>query len=437
MNRRNGVAWLYAELPRLEQAGVVPHETAARLHEYYGEAAAPSRRRVALILFSILGASSIGLGIILLLAHNWDMLSRYTRTVLAFLPLLAGQAIVAWTLMNRPRSTAWREGSGAFLTLTIGACIALISQTYHIKGDLSDFLLTWIVLAGPLVYILNATTVALLFMAGITCWAAAIQHEGSYALLFWPLAAFLSPHIWWAYKHAPEGPRTRLLTWGFCLALTVATGLVLERTMPGLWIIVYSALFCTLLLAGTQCAHCTAFRIAGFLGSAVMTLILTYEGVWQGVGWDHYRYGFGYHPWAAWQDYCFALAGLAAVVVLAVRGVERGDWRAGLASALAVVAVLGFTASALEVSPVAVAAAFNGFALFFGGGILVLGLRNNELMTVNAGMGLLSMLIILRFFDADLSFTIRGILFIVLGLAFLAVNLVLVRRAAGHKEIVS
>ena len=37
-------------------------------------------------------------------------------------------------------------------------------------------------------------------------------------------------------------------------------------------------------------------------------------------------------------------------------------------------------------------------------------------------------LILLRFFDEDLGFVFRGVTFVLLGLAFLAVNLVLARK---------
>jgi uncharacterized membrane protein len=40
------------------------------------------------VLFSILGAALMGSGIILLLAHNWDQLSRVMRTVISFAPLV-------------------------------------------------------------------------------------------------------------------------------------------------------------------------------------------------------------------------------------------------------------------------------------------------------------------------------------------------------------
>ena len=166
--------------------------------------------------------------------------------------------------------------------------------------------------------------------------------------MFWPLAAFLAPHIWQAFKKNPEGPRVQLLSWGLCAALPFATGFVLERTMPGLWLVVYSGLFCTLLLAGRgpfRAVRLNAFHLAGFLGVAVMTLILTYDGVWRDIGWNHYRHGAGYHALLIWQDYAMALASLAGVIILAVQTVRRKDWLAAAAIGLPALAVLGFTAS--------------------------------------------------------------------------------------------
>jgi len=437
MSRRKAIAWLYGEFAELNAAGILSVEIIEQLRAHYGPVSIRSKRSTALLLFSILGAASIGLGIILLLAHNWNTLGRPIRTVLSFMPLMAGQALVWWTLLCRSRSTPWREGSGVFLALAVGACISLISQTYHIKGDMSTFLLTWIILGGPLVYVLDSTAVALLYLAGTTCWAAAVQFEHSQALLFWPLAAFLAPHIWQAFKNNPEGPRVQLLSWGLCVALPFATGFVLERTMPGLWLVVYSGLFCTLLLAGRgpfRAVRLNAFHLAGFLGVAVMTLILTYDGVWRDIGWNHYRHGAGYHAWLIWQDYAMALASLAGVIILAVQTVRRKDWLAAAAIGLPALAVLGFTASAQDVPAGIMVGAFNLYALILGAVIVVMGLQRDELITVNAGMALISMLIILRFFDADLTFTIRGLLFIVLGIGFLCANVAMVRRAATRKE---
>ena len=250
MNRNKAIQWLYGELPALESSGVLTSESAQRLHDYYGPVTIRSRRQTAMLLLAILGALLIGLGIILLLAHNWNNLPRSARTLLSFAPLVAGQALAGWTLLRRTNSPAWREGSGLFLTLAIGASISLVSQTYHIPGDMTAFLLTWVVLAAPLIYLIRATTVALLYLAGITWWIGAARFEGGPTLVFWPLAAFFAPYVWMVHKENPGGPRMRLLSWAICAAAPIALGLVLERHTPGLWILAYSGVFSALLLLG-------------------------------------------------------------------------------------------------------------------------------------------------------------------------------------------
>ena len=131
------VQWLFEELPTLVSKRVLPTEAAERVRRYYNDrdsASGARGRSRAVIVFSILGAALVGSGIILLLAHNWDQLSRVVRTALSFAPLVCAQALAAWVLWQRRNSTAWREGVGTALTLAIGASISLIAQTYNISA---------------------------------------------------------------------------------------------------------------------------------------------------------------------------------------------------------------------------------------------------------------------------------------------------------------
>jgi len=432
MKRNKAIHWLYGELPVLESSGILTSEVAQRLREYYGPVTIRSRRQTAMLLLGVLGALLIGLGIILLLAHNWNDLPRSVRTWLSFAPLVAGQVLAGWTLLRRPDSPAWRESTGLFLALAIGASISLVSQTYHIPGDMPAFLLTWVVLAAPLIYLLRATTVALLYLAGITWWTGAARFEGGPTLLFWPLAAFLVPYVWMVYQSNPEGPRMRLLSWAICAALPIALGLVLRHNLPGTWILAYSGLVSALLLWGRHPLkhhRNRAFYVAGFIGLIAVALILTFKDVWRHIGWDYYRGG----DWVDLQDYVVAAACLAAGILPAVRGARQGDWFAAMLGGLPVLALLGFVTSSLDFSPYLATAMLNAYLLALGLILLSKGLAGDKLLPVNIGMVILSLLIGVRFFDAQISFTLRGILFILLGAAFLGVNVMLARHAAARK----
>jgi hypothetical protein len=76
---------------------------------------------------------------------------------------------------------------------------------------------------------------------------------------------------------------------------------------------------------------------------------------------------------------------------------------------------------------------FNLYLFALGIGTLVIGLRGRRLGVVNAGMFVLSAVILCRFFDEDLGFLARGVAFIVVGVGFLVTNLVLLRWKGGSK----
>ena len=196
MSQRH-VQWLREELPTLVCKEVLTTEAAERVRGYYsGREGGARERNRAVVLFSILGAALVGSGIILLLAHNWDQLSRVMRTVLSFAPLVIAQAVTGWVLCKRPDSTAWREGAGTALTVAIGATISLIAQTYNISGDFCTFMLTWTLLALPVIYVLDSSMAAVLYLIGITVWTGDARFNSGQPLWFWLLAALVLPHLW-------------------------------------------------------------------------------------------------------------------------------------------------------------------------------------------------------------------------------------------------
>lgn len=427
------IRWFLGELSTLLENGVIDGAAAERLRRHYESTAGPSRNW-ALTIFGILGGTLVGLGVILLLAHNWADLSRAARTALAFAPLVAAQLLAVWIFRAGKESSAWREGVGLFWTLAVGAAIALVAQTYHIPGDAGRFALTWMLLTLPIVYLLNATGPALVYLAGITFWAIDAQSNAGQALPFWPLAALILPHVVYAARGNPYAARPALLFWGIAFALCVAVGVTLEKILPGLWIIVYGALFAIFYLAGefwfgeAPSAWQKPFQTFGAVGGVVLAFLLTYDWPWEEIGWRYWRHGAAYHGFAALLDYSLAALLPAAAIALLVSSIRRGKAHALFIGALPILAVLGFALVAQTGEEAAALALFNLHVFAVGLGLLVQGFRARRASTVNAGLLVVFALILLRFFDEDLGFVFRGVVFVLLGLAFLAVNLVLARK---------
>ena len=53
---------------------------------------------------------------------------------------------------------------------------------------------------------------------------------------------------------------------------------------------------------------------------------------------------------------------------------------------------------------------------------------------MNVGLLVMAALILARFFDSDLNFLLRGLIFIALGIAFLMANLMMLRRKGVSHE---
>ena len=432
--------WLHAELPGLVRDGIVPADVAEKLQQHYGPSPVHGGKKLALLIFGILGAALIGSGVILLVAHNWDDWSRPVRTALAFVPLVAAIGLAGWVLNFRPTSAPWCEGAATVWALTIGAAISLVAQIYQIHGDPARFCLTWILLGLPIVYILRSSVVASLYFIGATTWVgcAFLPVHRATNLFYWGLLALAMPHlagVWWTHRY---GWRPTLISWVLAICLCIGTGLSLAGALPGVWVVAYTGLLALLYLAGRRwCPKAPTlwqrpWQTIGAAGLGIVALVLTYRWPWQEI-YSHWQSR--YQVWISGPvliagNLLAALLAIAALVALA-RELPRVSWPdldwmiIGLAP---VCGVAGYAMAATHESYEFSQVLFNVYLFGLGLGALVAGIRGNKLGSVNAGLLALSASIVARFFDSDLSFLMRGLAFILIGSGFLATNVVLLRR---------
>lgn len=431
--RKDDIRWLYQELPIWEEKGIITKEQSEKIHSYYGEVEERNWLQFALAIFGTLGAILIGAGIILLIAKNWNELSRTLRTLLSIMPTLMGQIIVGWVIYTGKESGAWREGSGTFLFLTVGSSIALIGQTYHIPGNMGSFLLTWMLLGLPLVYTLSASLPTIFYLIGITAWAGYIQSEGGQVLLFWLLAALVIPHVWKNLSSNISSNRSIFLCWIIGLTFCFSLGITLEKVLPGLWIIVYTSYFSILYVVSKvffdddgEAFWDSPFKVIGISGIFVISFLLTYEWPWRHIGWQHYRDSIYYNQWAGIMDYLITAVFLAAVtyLVFLYQKKERSKPIYVMAPFLALICYL---LSSLNLSGYSVFL-FNLFIFVAGIYTIRTGIKERHIGSTNGGMLLITALIVLRFFDMDLSFYVRGLAFIFIGIGFLVSNYLVTRN---------
>jgi len=430
---KKGIRWLYGELPRLVEERILTLEDARRLREHYGEPQRRSGPSPGLVICAVLGSALIALGIILLFAHNWPEFSRPVRTALSFAPLVLAQILTGWVILRRPNSRAWCEGSAVFHMGAVGASIALVGQTYHISGDPESFLLAWMLLSVPLVYIPGASTPAALYWIGITSWSGMLH--GRNDLWFWPLASIPLWHLIQVVRAGVRRPRSVFLLWVLALCLCIATGSTLGRVVRHDWVLAYGGLFSLLYLMDARWPKegCSLWRrpfcLIGSAGILVLSLILTFD----------YRWGAG--PYASmgegWINALSTLLGYGILlslvilpIILLLSGFRSARRDRLMYGSFCLLTLSGYILSRAGAAT-AVMLLFNLYLALLGIVTLRAGLRSGALLKVNGGLLILSALITARFFDSDIPFTVRGVLFILIGAGFLAANILTRRRRGG------
>jgi uncharacterized membrane protein len=421
---KKAVTWLYGQLPDLVAKGVLTAEAAERIRGHYGPLPRGLGRWTLLTVFGFVGAVLLGLGIILILGHNWDRLDHVTRLLISVGQLLVAQAAAAFALLRRRDSRAWTEGTAAFLALSVGACIALVGQTYHLVDDFKNFLLVWMLLSLPLVYLLEAEGVASMYLAGVVAWLASVQGLGAIKYAAWGLMALALPYYARLLNAGRYNNPAVVLSWLLLLCFYGCFTLTGDKE---LWKISYALLFSATYLvgllwfAGTDKGWQKPYQVIGVAGSVGLAFILSFKAPWlysRMVSIDRGEY----------------LTVLGLIVLVAGLGVllakRKVPWP-GLIAVLPLAVGAGYMLQAADKSGVYAAVFMSLYLLAVSLGIIRQGVRENRLGLLNAGMLMLAALILLRFFDFSYSFMVRGAAFIVVGAAFLAVNVAMARRKDG------
>jgi uncharacterized membrane protein len=437
MNKK-AVQWLYRELPELEARGVLTPEISGKIRRHYDEAMTSGKTMLTLMICGILGALLIGLGIILLIAHNWEQLSRFSRAVLSLLPLLIGQGLALWVLRTKPQSGAFKEGTATFLSLMVAASIALISQTYHIPGDAGTFILTWMALIVPLVYLMQASLPAAIYLIGITVWSSHYWNDPLKGFLFWPLAAVVVPHFIWTLRQEAYAIRSALISLIMIICISLGLGFSVGRTWPGSWVIVFPSIFAVFYALGSfEFDSLTtnwqrSLRGLGGLALIVLAFQFTFRDLWKYLSGDVYAGVGETSGWGVVPDYAIIFAIVAMAMFFLLKTLKRGSLTDSLFLALPLLAILGYLLHGQAV--VLLLLIFNAYLLSLGISHIMAGIRSNNLPIVNGGMLIVAILIIVRFFDSDINFILKGLTFIIVGIGFLVTNLWLVSERRCHEK---
>jgi hypothetical protein len=433
------VRWLLAELPGLVAGGVLDEDGARRMRDHYELRSRSDDRHRTSIVLSVLGALLTGGGIVLLVAHNWDSLAPLVRVGIALLILLSGQAVAGYALWRRRESTAWTEGASLYLASAVATSLALVHQVYQVAISVDSYLLWCVGLVLPTIYLLRSRAALIVVWIGTTGYLVASDWEALRAdrlAWFLGLVTLTLPFVIRLYRERAEDVRTSLLGWVAAPCLGLACGRMAAGTGDLLWIPLLSGLAGAIYLFGVYRLESTTLAVwrrpgqmLGAFGTGLMFIV----------------FGFG-EPWSEQlaiggidDPVTLVVLLIAAALVLLCAG---GAWRLfrGGAPHRALLAATPIPFTALWLAGrgdiwetvSAVTVSLYGFAT--GLVICLTGLKQDRLGTANAGLMLMVAILSMKFVDSDWSFLARGVGFIVLGIGFLSINGMMLKRRAEAKS---
>jgi uncharacterized membrane protein len=415
------------DLQALLEAQVIDQGTADAIAAYYKAKGEQSPNRL-LVVFGVMGAILVGLGIILILAHNWDNLSRGQKTILAFVPLLLGQIIAGLSLAFKSESQAWREGSASFLFFGVGASISLISQVYNLPLPLLHVLAYWALLCLPIIYIMRSSVAALLYLVLITA-CAVMDYDGN--IFYWIAFAAFLPHYYKLYEVWPRSNYMTIHHWLVPLSLGIGmiSGMV---ESPLYWITLISLAGFFYVFGKHHFVSSNEQRIDGYtswgaISLVIILLILSFDDAWRGLEGNFWLHTDTTHP-AFWVG-ILALLGTVYVLYQRKQTSTAVDWQLmDFASLLFIpVFVLGIATGYGSLLT-------NLLVFTLAVGTIVSGAKREALGTLNLGLLMIALLVAIRYFDTNMSFVLRGLLFIAVGAGFFVANYWMLKKKKSHEK---
>jgi uncharacterized membrane protein len=218
---------LERKLARWQEAGLIDPTTRARIAAFERAEHSP----VALLALGVLGAGTVALGIVSVIASNWEAIPGRVKLA-CDLVVASGLAAAVHTAVRRGRE--WT--AEVLITLLYGftlASIALIDQVYQLAAPAYQSLLVWSAATAPLVLLGHSRYLAALAMTGLASTQAlslialldALEHrtglsESALSNLAVTLV-FASPLLWivlarvpWLVRKRPDYARTvTALSW--------------------------------------------------------------------------------------------------------------------------------------------------------------------------------------------------------------------------------
>ncbi|HLP53716.1 MAG TPA: DUF2157 domain-containing protein [Fluviicola sp.] len=427
-------------LDSLEQKGVLNSEINGQIQHFITGKNA-SIGKLFLTLAAIIGALFLSAGVFAIISHNWNDFPRHLRGALSFVPSLVALFFYYKAVFKHPKSTSWIEASSLFLMLMIGASISLVSQTYQLDGDFDKFITVWLILTVPMFYIARASGIAVFYLLLSTKFLFPdIQYDwfmpsgmtlNEKYYLFWLFLFAFLPHFFLSLNRNSTRQSFRAIYLGWLIAIfLVATMPFAVKAGYTWWAL---ALIMAFYLVGKKYYRHNISSLGRPFQTMALLHIFHYLLYFSNEQFSDFMFRLDklrqFKEWTN-EQVTFFIIGILLTAALTVIAILWRRKEAVLNRAVIFIPVLYVFMFGIfcvnDYYDVDLTwwsfLIFNIYALVFGVNAMVMGNRSGSVLYMIYGLFLVCFLLWARYFDMDVSFWLKGIFFMIVGLSFFLIH---------------
>ena len=232
------------------------------------------------IIFTAIGATLIGLGVILFFAYNWAEMPKFLKLAVVFLALALSHGGALWVRSRTPENHGLVEGLHILGTMMFGAGIWLVAQIYHIDEHYPNALLFWGLGALALAWAIPSLAQAFLAVVLVALWSGfeVVDFGETNHWAPWLVAIGILPLAW--------TQRSRVLLFFGLLALVIVMMLAVaalddELIIPTAFYLCVAYVTFGLVVVDTQFSQShRVFKSLGFAGYLTLLYVFSFpDGV--------------------------------------------------------------------------------------------------------------------------------------------------------------
>lgn len=274
----------------------------------------------------------------------------------------------------------------------------------------------------------------MIYVIGISIWVSFHLDDPKQTTVFLSLLAVIIPHFIWLLHQDKYKFREVILSiaiaLGICLGITQIT-LNLSKIWLGFSVVIISSMATFFYFLGIwkfkniSTNWQKPLDIFGKLCLIIIIFVLTFSFPWELIKnsqfiakWDL--------SWFSLLDYFWALLLIGITMLMFFCHIKQKKFTESLFGTSIILAIIGCgfaTTSALIPQLL-----FNTFMFIASISHIIAGIRTNSFGIVNMGMLMFAALTIARFFDSEISFIVKGLVFMAIGTGFLLTNVIIIRR---------